>query len=95
MGSVSESSPHLRFVQQANIIQSMINGVVDTFPDLNFVMATGGEQPLLQISQQQLHSHPPFGMVSRMQITVQYNFFTAYVMMKKWYYLAFWSVAKI
>ena len=34
-------------------------------------MATGGEQPLLQISQRQPHSHPPFGMVSRVQVTVQ------------------------
>ena len=51
VGSASESSPDLTFVQQANILQSMINGVVDTFPDLNFAMATGGEQLLLQISQ--------------------------------------------
>ena len=51
VGSASESSPDLTFIQQANILQSMINGVVDTFPDLNFAMATGGEQLLLQINQ--------------------------------------------
>ena len=60
VSSASESGADLTFVQQANILQSMINGIVDTFPDLNFAMATGGEQPLLQISQRQLHSHPPF-----------------------------------
>ena len=42
VSSASESSPDLTFVQQANILQSMINGIVDTFPDLNFVIATGG-----------------------------------------------------
>ena len=47
-------------------------------------MATGGEQPLLQISQRHLHSHPPFGMVSHAQVTVQYNFYTAFVMMRRW-----------
>ena len=84
VSSASESSPNLTFVHQASILQSMINGVVDTFPDLIFAMATGGEQPLLQISQRQLHSHPPFGMVSRVQVTVQYTLYTAYVMMRKW-----------
>jgi len=47
-------------------------------------MTTGGEQPLLQISQRQLHSHHPFGMVSHVQVTVQYKIYTAYVMMRKW-----------
>ena len=82
--SETGSNSGLTFVQQATILQSMISGVVDTFPDLIFAMATGGEQPLLQISQRQLHSHPPFGMVSRVQVTVQYNFYTAFVMMRKW-----------
>ena len=62
----------------------MFNGVVDTFPNLIFAMATGGEQPFLQTSQRQLHNHPPFGMVSHVQVTVQYNLYTAYVMMRKW-----------
>jgi len=68
--------------QQAYILQSMVGSVMNTFPDL--AMATGGERPLLQISQQQLYNHPPFGMVSRVQITVQYNYYTAYVLMRKW-----------
>jgi len=83
VSSASESSLNLTFVQQASILLSIINGVVDTFPNLIFAMATGGEQPLLQISQRQLHSHPLFGMVFCVQVTVQYNLYTAYVMMRK------------
>ena len=82
--SVSASNTDPSFIQQADILQSMVQGVADAFPDLIFAMATGGEQPLLQISQRQLHNHPLFGMVSRVQITVQYNLYTAYVMMRKW-----------
>ena len=84
VSGASESSSDLTFIQQESILQSMVNDVGDAFPDLIFAMATRGEQPLLQISQRQLHSHPPFGMISRAQVTVQYNFYTAYVMMKKW-----------
>ena len=80
----STSSVDPPFNQQANTLQSMVGGVMSSFPELNFVMATGGERPLLQISQQQLYNHPPFGMVSRVQITVQYNYYTAYVLMRKW-----------
>ena len=72
------------FIQQTDILMSLMQGVVDSFPDLNFAMATGDEQPLLQISQRQLHHHPPFGMISRVQVTVQYNLYIAYVMMRKW-----------
>ena len=61
VSGASESSPDLTFIQQESILQSMVNDVGDAFPDLIFAMATGGEQPLLQISQRQLHSHPPFG----------------------------------
>ena len=72
------------FTQQASILQAMAQSLVTNFPELIFSMATGSEQPLLQISQRQLHNHPQFGMVSRMQITVQYNCYIAYAMMRKW-----------
>ena len=39
---------------------------------------------MLQISQRKLHNHPPFGMLSRIQITAQYNCYTAYIMMRTW-----------
>ena len=83
-GATSSSNADPPFVQQANILQSVSLSLVDTFPELNFSMATGSEQPLLQISQRHLHNHPPFGMLSRVLITVEYNYYTAYIMMRRW-----------
>jgi len=81
---VNPSNVDPPFAQQASILQEMAQSLVNAFPEFIFSLATGSDQPLLQISQRQLHNHPPFGMVSRMQITVQYNCCIAYVMMRKW-----------
>jgi len=81
---VNPSNVDPPFAQQASILQEMAQSLVNTFPEFIFSMATGSDQPLLQMSQRQLHNHPPFGMASRMQITVQYNYYIAYVMMRKW-----------
>ena len=61
--------PAPSFVKQAETLEAMMQDAERRFPDLAFTMATTDEQPLLQISQRQLYNHPPFGMVSRVQIS--------------------------
>ena len=82
---IAEVNPNVDppFTQLASILQATAQSLVTNFPEFIYSMATGFEQPLLQISHRQLHNHPPFGMVSRMQITVHCNCFIAYVMMRK------------
>ena len=72
------------FLQQLQTLQAMMHKVESSFPDLIFAMATTGKQPVLQVSQRQLHNHPPFGMVSRVHGNVLYDSYTAYVLMRKW-----------
>ena len=58
------------------------------FPDLSLSMAHGTVDssprrvPYLLITQRTLHYHPPYGMVSRIQVTVQYKTYTVCVMMR-------------
>ena len=61
--------PAPSFVKQTETLEAMVQDKERRFPDLAFAMATTDEQPLLQISQRQLYNHPPFGMVSRVQIS--------------------------
>ena len=72
------------FVKQAETLEAMMQNAERHFPDLVFTMVTTDEQPLLQISQRQLYNHPPFGMVSCVQISCRYNTYIAYVLMREW-----------
>lgn len=40
--------------------------------------------PVLMIAQRKLFHHAPFGLTSRIQLTVQYKKYTAYVLMQLW-----------
>ena len=53
----------------------MAHGMVDSSPR---------RVPFLLNTQRTLHYHPPYGMVSRIQVTVQYKTYTVCVMMRIW-----------
>ena len=48
------------FLQQLQTLQAMVHNMESSFPDLIFAMATTDKQPVLQISQRQLHNHRGF-----------------------------------
>ena len=48
--------------------------------------------PYLLISQKTLHYHSPYGVVSRIQVSVQYNTYTVHVMMRIWKKEAFENI---
>ena len=58
------------------------------FPELSFGMACGvvgaTQIPVLLITQQIIYFHPPYGMVSRIQVSVQYKHYTMYILMRVW-----------
>ena len=56
------------------------------FPSLAFALAVDGdgEEPVVVISQRRLANHPPYGLVSRAQITIKKNKYSASVLMKEW-----------
>ena len=52
----------------------------------SFTMGHEGNSnvPVLMIAQRKLFHHAPFGLTSRIQLTVQYKKYTAYVLMQLW-----------
>ena len=49
----------------------------------------------LLISHRKLFNHPTFGAVSRIQVTVSYKSYKAYVLMRQWKYSTFEGVEEI
>jgi len=68
------------------------------YPELLFSMASGKmdgvstvDIPVMLIAQKTLHHHPPYGLVSRVQVTVQYKVYTISMLMRVWRKEAFES----
>ena len=71
---------------QLIFLQTIFDGISSHFPELAFTMAHEGNSnvPVLMIAQKNLFHHPSFGLTSRIQLTVQYKKYTAYVLMQLW-----------
>ena len=56
------------------------------FPSLAFTLAFDGdnEEPVVVISQRRLANHPPYGLVSRVQITIKRNKYLVNILMREW-----------
>ena len=72
---------------QEDFLRKLRDNVSAHFPELSFAMARGvvgaTEIPVLLITQQIIYFHPPYGMVSRIQVSVQYKRYTIYILMRK------------
>ena len=73
---------------QEDFLQKLRDNVSTRFPELSFGMASGvfgaTEIPVLLITQRVIHYHPPYGMVSRVQVSVQYKRYAIYILMRVW-----------
>ena len=56
------------------------------FPSLAFTLSTDtkSHRPVVVVSQRALAYHPPFGLVSRVVITIQGCKYTAHILMRMW-----------
>ena len=56
------------------------------FPSLAFTLSTDtkSHQPVVVVSQRELAYHPPFGLVSRVVITIQGCKYTVHILMRMW-----------
>ena len=73
---------------QEDFVQKLRDNVSTNFRELSFGMARGvfgaTEIPVLLINQRVIHFHPPYGMVSRVQVSVQYKRYAIYILMRVW-----------
>ena len=71
---------------QEDFLQKLCDNVSAHFPELSFGMARGvfgaTELPVLLITQRVIHFHPPYRMLSRVQVSVQYKRYTIYILMR-------------
>ena len=74
-------------LEKQQYLQNIVDSVSGHFPELAFILAFDGRDksvPILKIFQKSHFSHPPHGMTSRVQITVQYKSYSIYVLMRLW-----------
>jgi len=73
---------------QETFLQNLSDNISGSFTELSFSMAHGTTQgdclPYLLITQRTLYYHPPHGMVSRIQVTVQHKMCSVHVLMRLW-----------
>ena len=83
---------------QETFLQNLFATLSGHFLELTFSMAcsSAGEcRPYLFITQKTLQFHPPYGMISRVQVSVQYKTYTVHVMMRMWRKDIFESVEEL
>jgi len=105
--TVPESStelnlPEVSIETQTKFLAEVYDGVRERFPELSFVMSRASlnssdssHVPFLTISQRQLFAHPPHGMVSRVQVSIQYKTYAIHVLMRLWKKESFDTVEEI
>ena len=85
----------------AEIQEAFLKDLYDTlsgrYLELSFSMARSTTEdsrctPYLLITQRNLHYHPPYGMISRVQLSVQFKTYSVHVMMRLWREEVFESV---
>jgi len=83
---------------QETFLNELHGSLSARYPELLFSMASGKmagvstmDIPVMLIAQKTLHHHPPYGLVSRIQVSVQYKFYTISVLMRVWRKEAFES----
>ena len=84
--NAAEAPPTVSLLEQQLFIQNVFDRVSADFPELAFTISVDGNSraPALTITQRNLFNHPPFGLTSRIQATVQYKSYVASVLMRSW-----------
>jgi len=102
MNSTSEvqsSGSETPIQEQEAFLHAIYSELSGSFPDLVFTASQVHDSdklvPVLLISQRQLFSHPPFGVVSRVQVAVRYKLYNVHVLMRLWKSASFEDVAEI
>ena len=68
-------------------MQSIIDNVGSKFPELAFTCGYNGLDncnPVLNIVQRVVFDHPPFGLTSRVHVTIQFKHYKVHVVMRLW-----------
>lgn len=74
-------------LEQQDFLHSIVDNVDSKLPELAFTFGYNGLDscnPVLNISQRAVFDHPPFGMTSRIYVTIQYKHYKVHVMMRLW-----------
>ena len=73
-------------IEQQQFLQSIFDGVSTRFPDLSFTMARDGKSsaPVLTVTQKDLFCHPPFVLISRVRLTIEYKKYSVFVLLHLW-----------
>ena len=74
-------------VEKEMFLKGIVDAVSNQFPELVFVtgyLASDSNNPVLTITQKSLFSHSPFGITSRVTITIQYKHYSVHVLMRLW-----------
>ena len=94
--------PSVDAEMQEEFLKSLYNSLSARYSDLSFSMASGVMDgvsttavPVMLIAQRTLHYHPPYGLVSRVQVSVRYKAYTIFVLMREWKKETFESISDL
>ena len=84
--SVTNHPAVVSLIEQQQFLQTILDGVNSLFPEFSFSMARNGSNgaPVLTVTQKDLYSHPPLGLISRIQLTIEYKKYSIFVLMRLW-----------
>ena len=81
-------APSVDVEMQEEFLKSFCDNLSARYSELLFSMASGVMDgvittavPVMLIARKTLHYHPPYGLVSRIQVTVRYKAYTIFVLM--------------
>ena len=84
--AIDHPAAGVSLIEQQQFLQAIFDGVCNCFPELSFTMACNGNSgaPVLTVTQKHLFSHPPLHLISRIQVTIGYNKYSVFVLLRFW-----------
>ena len=84
--AIDHPAASVSLIEQQQFLQAIFDGVSNRFHELSFTMACNGNSgaPVLTITHKHLFSHPPLGLISRIQVTIEYKKYSVLVLLRLW-----------
>ena len=84
--SITNHPAVVSLIEQQQFFQTIMDGVSSLLPELSFSMARNGSNraPVLTVTQKDLYSHPPLGLISCIQLTIEYKKYSIFILMHLW-----------